>query len=195
MQKLFAYLNAIRRMSPALEEHLAKILRQQHYKKKEIILSRGNVCLHIRFILSGVIRIVETANEKEVTTWLQKEEEIFIAINSFFGQVPSDAVIEAVTHCDTLGITFKELQETIRLYPEFQVHFDAITVRYRQIENERAKILQGLKPRDKYDWLLKTAPKLCQLVPVDYLASYLRVSRRVLFGIRKENAKGKRKAK
>jgi len=195
MQKLFAYLNGIRRMSPELQQHLARILRQQCYKKREIILKRGNVCQHIRFIESGVIRISETANEKEVTTWLQKEDEIFIAINSFFGQAPSDALIEALADASTWGITFQELQDTIRQFPEFQIHFDAITAQYRRIENERTKILQALKPRDKYDWLLKTAPQLCQLVPVDYLASYLRVSRRLLFRIRKENAKGIRKGK
>jgi CRP/FNR family transcriptional regulator, anaerobic regulatory protein len=195
MKKLFIYLNSIRKMSPELEEHLATILRQQCFKKKKIILKKGNVCQHIRFIESGLIRICETVNEKEITTWLQQANEIFIAIDSFFDQTPSNATIEAICDCSTWSITFGELQETIRLYPEFQIHFDVITAQYRKIENERMKILKGLTPRDKYDWLLTTAPTLCQMVPVEHLASYLRICRRLLFRIRKEYAKGGRKGK
>jgi len=182
-------------MSPELEQHLRKILKRQVFSKKEYILKKGEVCRHIRFIESGIIRIFVTNNEKEHTTWIQKENEIFIAIESFFDQIPAISTIEAVQD-DTivLGITQAELLQTLRLHPEFVLHQDFIKTKYHKINDEQQAMLRMLPP-ERYDWLMQRNPELFLRVPAEYLYSFLGVTREMFFQIRKERAHAKRKGK
>jgi CRP/FNR family transcriptional regulator, anaerobic regulatory protein len=195
MQQLIDYLHAIARMSPALEQHLRTILRRQVFKKKDLILKTGEVCRHIRFIESGIVRIYVSNGDEENTTWIQKENEIFIAIGSFFDQLPSAATIEAIEdNTVTWGITYAELENTIRLYPEFAEHQNAIKTKYHKIVDAQQAMLR-LSPEQRYEWLLQKDAELLLRVPAPYLSSYLGIRRERFFHIRKALSRAKTKGK
>lgn len=185
MQQLIDYLNSIAQMSPELEQHLRKVLKRQVYKKKEYILKKGEVCRHIRFIESGIIRIYETNNEKEYTTWIQKENEIFIAIESFYYQTPSNSVIQAVQkNTIALGITFEELVTTIQRFPEFEAHQNAIKNKYQKIGLEQQAMLRLSAP-ERYDWLMNRNPEVFLRVQAEYIYSFLGITKEMFFQVRK----------
>jgi hypothetical protein len=127
-----------------------------------------------------------------VTTWLLKENDIFISVDSFFDQTASQENIEALEECEIEGITYTELEDTIKLFPEFAHHRDIIKTDYYKRSHTLATI-KGLSHLERYEWLLKTDIELTTRVPAEYLASYLGMSKDNLFRARQIVARKKRK--
>ncbi|MES1249572.1 MAG: cyclic nucleotide-binding domain-containing protein [Chitinophaga rupis] len=186
MEKLFAILQSIGPMSPELISWLRKHLRRRHYKAGETILTIGQICRDICFIESGLIRIYHNGEKGQETNWLQKENEIFISINSFFSQTPSFESIQALEDCMVWSITHADLAEACRLFPEFNLHQDKIKTLYYEIKNKRDAQMKGLPPRERYLYFLTEEPEIMARTPVDPLASWLQMSSKTLFKIRKD---------
>jgi len=191
MEKLIQLLNVISLMSPGLQAHLSNTLRSRVIRKGEFILRPGQICTNICFIEKGLIRIFHDRGNKEVITWLLKEGDIFISIDSFFDQVPSTEYIEALEDTIVWYISFAELEETCRQYPEFLAHQDKIKTKYHKINDHNKKRILGMQPKDRYKLLMGEEPELITRVPALHLASYLNISPKKLFGMRRDIAHGK----
>jgi len=178
MQPLFLLLHAIAQMSPELEAYLRKVLKCYVFKKGTIILKEGQVCKHIFFLESGLVRVFHFREEKEVTSWILKEGDIFISVFSFFEQQPSYENIEALEDCICLGIDYKELQDTCEKYPEFNKHQIQILRKYYERMVERMFKLGRQTPEERYALLLKEEPELFQRVPLNILSTYLELAER-----------------
>src|SRR6266700_2425233 len=130
MEELFKFLDGIRPISDGLRIHLKAILTQRLYQKGDLILREGQISKQICIILSGLIRGFDWQKEQEVTTWLMKEGDIFYSPESFIEQVPYEESIMAIENCVVLGISYDQLQETYKLFPEFNRHGRIITEIY-----------------------------------------------------------------
>ena len=181
-------------MSPELIAHLSKILRYKTFSKGDIILNRGRVCSHIYFLETGLIRIYHWKNDKEVTTWFLKEGDLFISVHSFFQQRPSAEFIVAMEDCACWGITFEELEETCKLFPEFNWHEKMIFRTYYS-RKEIWDYEMPEKPQERYDLLMRVAPELVQRVPAKILATYLDMSERAFTRARNNEYHLKKKKK
>ena len=190
MEKLLALLNAIILMSPALQEHLRTIIRSRIIKKGTYIQKAGSICTHIWFIEKGLIRIYHEAANKEVVTWLLKEGDIFIAVDSFFSQKPSSEYIQALEDMLIWGISYEELVATCLKYIEFNNHKDLIKTKYYELSDKIHKMVT-LPEKDRYLALMQTQPDLINRVKLDDLASYLQMAPKTLSKIRNGLANGK----
>lgn len=178
MEPLFIFLNAIARLSPELEAHLRRILQCRKFTKDEFILREGYVSNFIYFIESGLVRIFNFHNDAEVTSWFLKEGNIFISVLSFFLQQPSYENIVALEDCICWCITFEQLEETMRLFPEFEKHHGRILRQYYCMLQERQFKLGRQTPLERYTVLEKEESELLQRVPMNMLHTYLQMSER-----------------
>jgi len=177
-QPLLNYLNDIDRMSPALEDRLLGALEFTKRVKKDFFLREGETNTHIYFLLTGLVRIYHlTPKDKEVTSWLLTEGNIFISVHSFFLQQPSFENIVAVEDC--------------RTHPEFNKHQVAILRRYYAHSEDRKFKLMRQEHVQRYETLLNEEPELLQRATAPIIASYLNFSESSLKRARSDYMNGK----
>jgi CRP-like cAMP-binding protein len=193
MQQLIVLLNSIAPLSPALEAYLRSILQLKNFKKGATILKEGQTCEYIYFIESGLVRIYHWLEKGEVTTWLLKEGDVFISVRSFFRQQPSRDSIQALENCIIWGITYDQLQEICRLFPEFCWHRIFLTEEYYVRSEDKHGDRLMLSGAEKYALLTEHDPQMFTRVPLKYIYSYLGVSKPTFDRIRNKYAASKKK--
>jgi CRP/FNR family transcriptional regulator, anaerobic regulatory protein len=191
MEKLFVHLNTIAPLSSQLVDHLRSILVRKTFHKGEIILRKGQVCHRISFLESGLLHIFTREETKEFTAWILKEMAIFISVDSFFDQVPSLEFIQALEDCITWSISFKELEEARRLYPEFNLHYNTIKQFYYNFSTQRERLFKSSDTRQRYEYQMAKDADLILRTPVKIMASYLGMHYGTLNDIRNGKWKGK----
>ena len=206
MEALIQLLLSIEPMSPALIAHLRSIITLIEYKKGEIILQEGDICNRIAYIESGMVRSFYYLNRKEVSNWFMKEKDIIISVLSFHGRTPSEDIHIALVPCRCWGITFDQLEETFRLFPEFERHGRLLEAIYYCRSEQRHMMLKRQKPMRKYEILLEEFPNIQQYATNKQVASYLNMSLSTLNNVRrgygrpekalpKKTARAKKKAR
>jgi len=194
MEQLFILFNGIRKMSPQLIAHLRKILKRKVFKKGEFMLMEGQTSNYIYFLESGLVRIYHI-DRKEVTSWLLPEGHIFMSVSSFFEQHPSYENIVALEDCVCWCISYRELEEALELFPEFERHHGRILRNYYGFSELRRFRLADQDIFERYAMLEEKEPKLLQRVPHNILWTYLQMSDSSFKRARDQYYANKRKGK
>jgi len=183
MEKLLALLNSISLLSNSLTYHLYATVKSKNFSRGDYILKEGEICQHVYFLESGLIRIFGQQDDKENTSWLLKEGDIFISVTSFFQQQPADENIIALEDCNCWGINYRQLQKTCEEFEEFNVHRRVITERYYCQNRDRSRMLVR-PPKERYVHLVQQEAELLSRVPIYVFPSYLNISRSAFFDLR-----------
>ena len=192
MEKLLALLNTISPLSHSIIYHLYSNVKPRNFSKGDYILKEGEICQDVYFLESGLIRIFDQQDDKENTSWLLKEGDIFISVASFFRQQPADESIVALEDCNCWRINYDQLEKTCKEFEEFNVHRRIITEHYYCRYRDRAKILT-LSPKERYAYLIEKEPELLTRVPLNLLSSYLNLPQRTFNRVRNNYYENKRK--
>jgi len=123
---------------------------------------------------------------RQVTDWFLKEDDICISVGSFFNQTKSKEYHITLEDCVCWGITFKQLQKTFVLHPEFLLHGMKISNRYYEALDDRSSFLKGQTPENKYEWLIGQNPDYTNRIKIADMASYLDVGERTFKAIKAE---------
>lgn len=189
---LLNYLHSIDRMSPELEGRILEGLEFTKRVKKDFFVREGETNTHIYFLLTGLVRIYHlTLKDREVTSWLLTEGNIFISVHSFFLQQPSFENIVAMEVCEAVGVSFKTLNDICRTHPEFNKHQVAILRRYYAHSEEMKFKLVRQSSLQRYEMLVNEEPELLQRAPLYILASYLNMSESSIKRARSDYMEGK----
>ena len=193
MEKLIALLRSFAPLSAELKDHLYDIVTDRVFKKRAKIQEPGQVCRHIWFIESGIIRIYHLDEKgREKTDWLLKAGDLFIATDSFFSGKPSMYYIEPLEDTKVWGTSHDKLQNTILRFPEFCVHQILIDSHYRNLKDDRHNILDPMSSKGRLKWFFQTEPYLAKRVPAAIIYSYLGFT---ASSLRKKFAAGNREDK
>ena len=175
MEKLLDLFHRIAPLSPTLQQEIVSILQVREVRKKDIILRKGQVAQMIYFVETGLVRCYYHLKEKERTSWMMRESDIFLSIFSFFSREPSFEIIEAMEDGVFYGISYDQLRSLYTSHKEFNYHRAEILQRY-YLESEKRNNMRMLPAYDRYKFLLDNQPDLVGRVPDKYLASYLGIS-------------------
>ncbi|MDX1913480.1 MAG: Crp/Fnr family transcriptional regulator [Saprospiraceae bacterium] len=156
------------------------------FRKGEYLLSEGQVCKHIDFIVAGCVRIFFLHDGKELSRQFFFENGFVTELGSLVAQKPSLYYLEALEPLQLLSIRHDDLEQ---LYSQSN-HFlrfgkimaeqIAIFVSYRNVE------LVASPARERYLRLLNERPKVMSRVPLHMIASYLGITPEALSRLRKE---------
>jgi len=193
MDQLFLSFDRIRKLSPELRNYILTKLVRVEVKKKDIILKEGKIATHIYFIEKGVVRSFHYYKKKERTSWIMKEGDFFVAVDSFFSQTPASENIEAVEDCILQCITFDELDKAYELFWEFDRHGRVIVTHYYQLSEERNKMREA-SAFERFKFLMKYQSALLGRVSQKLLASYLWMAPET-FSLQKSKFANKKKEK
>ena len=186
MEKMLLKLNGFYPMPTALEEFLRAHVQIETFGKKRVILKAGRICRHVYFIETGLVRHVVDMEGRTYTPWILREGEIATSVKSFFFQVPAIDSLVTIEETTVVYLCIKDLEEGCRLYSEMAVIREKVKNKYYDLKEDRDHQLGLLGPEERYQYLLKTDPELTVRVPVEILSSYLGMSSKKLYEIRRE---------
>jgi CRP/FNR family transcriptional regulator, anaerobic regulatory protein len=179
------FLQSIHPLSSELRNFIYEKLKERTLKKKEIFLSVGDVSNKISFIINGLLRSYHINEEGiDTTVWFMKEGDVTISVRSFYERKPSIEYIEAIEPTSLVYITYDELNEAYKLFPEFNMIGRILTEKYYVLSEERLLGIRNRKAKERYKFLLNYHPEIIQRAHIQHIASYLDIDKATLSRLR-----------
>lgn len=165
-------------------EAIARAIPHIEAKKGDILQREGEVPKHCYFVLSGLVREYRIKDGRELTVEFYDEEMSTINSLAFERQVASPSYLECVEDSILIAGSREVDQQNLQAFPVLQ----KVVTRMLNSELVERKELytnyQMASPKERYENLLATRPKLLQRVPQHQIASYLGVTPESLSRIR-----------
>jgi CRP-like cAMP-binding protein len=180
MEKVISFLNRQHPISSSLEAELENRLRLITKKKNEFLLYEGEVCRYAWYLQKGLVRCYYERDGREVTTWFVEEDDVIVLFKSLFGQKKSLFNIQALEDCELYGIQYQDIQDIFRKYPEAFKFHQIFTEHYSNMKDLKIRATNMLTAKERYQYFEKHFPRLLNRLKLEYIASYLDLSKRSL---------------
>ncbi len=188
LEDLITYLSSFHPHSlpEELKERLRKIVKLKTIKRKEHLLSGGEICRHIYFIKRGLLRCYYyNENNEEVTGWIFGEKKTVVGVMSFYTQTPGFEYMHALEDTEVFYISYDELIACYLEFPVFCFVAVILTVQYLIFWFSQLCSFRRLDAQQRFDQIMNSdEAKLFNLVPLKYLASYLDMTPETLSRLR-----------
>lgn len=180
--------NHIRKFVEIGDEELAEILtffQPVTLRKKENLLTEGQVCKTNYFVLQGCLRKF-FINDKgtEQTTEFAIENWWMTDTLSFVQQTPSGFFIQAVEPAEILTIDYTSQEKLFERHPLMERYFRVVYQRAYAATQMRIKFLYDYSKEEYYHFFRERHPEFVQRVPQYLLASFLGLTPEYLSEIR-----------
>ena len=155
-------------------------------RKGELLLAENQVCNEVVFIKKGILRSFFVNHRgDEITNCFAFENEFMASFASFITEEKAEENIQALTETELQILDRKALEKLYKSGFNWQETGRKLT----EIEfvnlHKRMVSFQKLSGTQRYEELYKDHQKYLQLIPLQYLASYLGITPRHLSRIRK----------
>ena len=178
------YLNQIAPLSPEVVKEIDENTFPFSIEKRKLLLKPGSVADHFYFIVKGVIHGFIKEDGKQITTWINEENEIVGSIRTLGTNNLCQEYLQALENCELVAIPLDFTESLFNKYPETNVIGRRLwEYNYRGAE-ERAYISRIPSAEKKYLHFLKTQPNLLNRISLKYIASYLGMTLETLCRIR-----------
>jgi CRP-like cAMP-binding protein len=147
-------------------------------------LREGQIADYIWFIESGSIRIYYKKEDREVTEWLALEGQFFLSITSFFSRTPSRLMIHTMEPSVIWGIHHNDFMRMADEYHEIEKLLRKMVTGSLILSQQRMESIQFETAHQRYQKLLNASPGIVQRVPMQYIASFLGITKETLSRIR-----------
>lgn len=179
------YLESFNILSNEEIEKTLTFAKRKILKKGDFFIREGKICKEVAFIVSGLFRSFYYSSEGEEVTYCFTFLNSFVtAYSSFISQEPTSENIEALSDIEMLTIS----RENIIVLEQSSTNwlrFSKIMAEQEYIKMEkRIFMLQKESAEKRYNDLINNHPDYLQLIPLNYLASYLGITQRHLSRIR-----------
>jgi CRP-like cAMP-binding protein len=173
-------------------ESVAARTTEATFGENQILLSEGNICNKVYFLLSGTARSYYTDYSGNTTTWAFHFNDEFsftrnlfaVDYGSFLTGKPSTVTIEALSELRVLVFSkdgVNDLIEHSSKYERWMRKLDETSYLYMR---DRAFTLLTMSATERYQKLLNEEPHLMQMFSNYYIASYLGIAPQSLSRIR-----------
>lgn len=161
-----------------------------HFKKRNLktgehFLALHNIVSEVAFLESGIMRVYTLEdNGNEVTKYFVRESQFGVDLESYYAGTLGKDAFQAVVNSEIYIITKSSITYLSENIPNFYIFLKSIT---------EVQLLNKIKDNDflnfgdskaKYIEFTKRYPVLAQLVPQQYIASYLKITPQSLSRIR-----------
>ena len=163
----------------------SKLIRKT-LKKGDYFIKEGRTSKEVGFVVSRLFRsFYYSLSEEEVTYCFAFSNSFVSAYSSFLTQTKTMENIQALTRVELLTISRNEILKLENSSANW-LRFSKLIAEQEYIKMEkRIFILQKESAEKRYEDLLTNEPQYLQLIPLNYLSSYLGITQRHLSRIRK----------
>jgi signal-transduction protein with cAMP-binding, CBS, and nucleotidyltransferase domain len=183
-EKLYKILAGNYPLKPELKELLNQMISREYYEKNQIILKPGQIANRTWFMEQGTATGYMYTDNKKVTLWFRKDNKLIIPVKSFFTQKPSDIYIKVLEPSILYSITYDQLQEVKKNFPESHDYINKIIQENHEELEHRYVEFARLSSEERYMRLWKEFPSIFLKASAESIAAYLGISRKTLYRIR-----------
>ena len=186
---LLAYFSQIEPLTQLEREAVEERTHWRRIKRRQFILTEGDVCKHITFVVEGCMKMyMVDENAKEHNLAFAIENGWIGDIGSFHSEVPSKLYVEAIEPSIILQMDKVSLYELYELHPKFNRIFRIMKEKY--IVDANLRILHNISStaEERYLSFQERYPDLFNRVSNIQIASYLGITPEFLSTIRKKLA-------
>jgi CRP-like cAMP-binding protein len=186
IKKMINYLKSFNILSNEdIDLFESKIIRKT-LKKGDCFIKEGKTCKEVAFVTSGLFRSFYYSSSGEEVTYCFTFSNSFVsAYSSFLSQTKTAESIQALTDIELLIISRDEILKLEKSSTNWLKFFKFIAEQEYIKMEKRIFILQKESAEKRYQDLLANDPEYLQLIPLNYLSSYLGITQRHLSRIRK----------
>lgn len=168
-------------------EQISACFEKRIIKKDEIVLAEGNVCQHLYFVETGLLRFYINKDGNDITKFFTESPYFFTSQASFNTQKPATENIQAIEQSIVWQISYQQTNELFNLksWADFA---RKITQEVQFFTEEILEDIQTETAAFRYERMLENNPNLLQRIPLKYLASYFGIAPQSLSRIRKKMA-------
>ena len=176
LASLLQSLNSIQSIGKELELVLLESFKVEEVKKGKILLHEKDICKNLWFLCDGLLRSYHNIGQKEITSRIMYTGHIVISPGSFFTQTPATESIEALAECVVAKLSFYNLQDIYKRFPQFNYHTRLITEQYFYKQEQRLYMLRKHDAAAKYNFFLDNYADYLKDIPQKYIASFLNIA-------------------
>jgi CRP-like cAMP-binding protein len=141
--------------------------------KGRFLVKPGVPSNHLYFVIKGVIRGYIKDGNKEITTWINEENEIVGSIRNLGLDLVTEEYLQALEETDLVAIPIPLINYLYENFMEANaIGRILLEENYRDAE-ERAYISRIPSAVRKYQRFVETRGELLNRIPLKYIASYL----------------------
>lgn len=157
------------------------------FKKREVVLTKYEVCTKSFFIQKGIFRLFYYKDEKEISEFFFAENQWVNSPKSFINQEVDEYYIDAIEDAEAWSIHVRDLVYLFDHYPEME--------RYARLDMgatfihvlERLAISRFSTAQERYKYYLTTYREIHHRIPLGMAASYIGVTQETLSRLRRNN--------
>ena len=168
-------------------EKLKDLITLEHFDKGTFILNQGQVCNKLRFVYSGIYRVYQINEGKEITSYFNFEHRnrLVGAFVSLLTSQPSEEYIECISPGTLVTVNYYDWEALYTISPALNT-FGRLLAEFNYIlAIERIASLQYKNATNRYEAFIEQYPGLFNRIPHHYIASYLGITPESLSRIRK----------
>ncbi len=154
--------------------------------KGDLILVEGQACDFLFFVESGAFRAFRWIDDKEVTIGFTFSGDVDTCPYAFLNDLPSLDIIEALSDGVIIRIKKSDIDKLILEKPELKDFLTLLLSHYTEVLISRTIEQRILTAEEIYHNLLSRQPDEVAKIPLQYIASYLGISKERLSRIRKK---------
>ncbi len=159
--------------------------------KDEILLREGQVCRHLYFLETGLIRYFIEKDGQSITKFFTDAPYCFTSQVSFTAEKPATENIQAIENAVVWQITLEQAEKLL----EMRSWNTFVRKLIQEVQFYTESILQEIQTataEERYSKMLSNNNSLLRRVPLKHLASYLGIAPQSLSRIRKNLLKKSR---
>jgi CRP-like cAMP-binding protein len=157
-------------------------------QKKEIILKAGEICAHINYVQSGVLRAYYSDQQGNENIIMFAIHDWWITdMYSFATQNAAFFHIDALEESSIIQLAKKDLDDLYLSVPKFERFFRIIIQNAYIREQLRMVENLSLSASQRYENFVNKYPKFVEQIPLKQIASYLGITPEFLSVIRKKS--------
>jgi len=166
---------------------LLKYVRPHNLKKKEFLLTQGQICKGNYFVEKGCLRMFFiNGKETEQITQFALETWWLADYFSLADNTPSQYYIQAIEKSEIVSIDAQLQDSLLRELPQLERYFRIIMHRALAASQLRIKYLYELSKEELYNLFSSSFPEFVQRVPQYMIASYLGLTPEYVSELRKK---------
>ncbi|UOB17446.1 Crp/Fnr family transcriptional regulator [Abyssalbus ytuae] len=187
MEKLISYILQFRHLNSQQIQLVKENVSTLELAKDEYFSEAGKIPNKIGFVIEGILRVCYYDREgNEVTRYFVEENNFAVDINSFNNQIPSTEYVQAIIPTKLLVFSKSSMQNLSDTIIDWDNIIAKITNKSLIAKINRISPMLAEDAKTRYLEFYKRFPGLVNRIPLNYLASYIGITKNSLSRIRNE---------
>jgi CRP-like cAMP-binding protein len=172
------------------KEDFTRLLREQKIKKKQLVLTEGEVCRHSYFVYDGALKgyTIDKEGKEHVLHFAMRDWWI-ADMYSLITQQRGILNIEALADSHVILLSRDDQHRLYETIPKFERFFRILTENSLVANQQRIVNNLSLTAEERYEDFLVKYPAIVECAPQHTIASYLGITPEFLSKIRARQAK------